>query len=260
MYFIAFLGDIVISLCTELGKFIFFLMRAVKAAFSKRQHHGRIIAHMRFIGADSLPIVFLTGLCTGLALALQSYIGFRRISAEQFIGPVVALAMTRELGPVLTGIMITGRAGSAMAAELGTMQVTEQIDALRTLCVDPFHYLIVPRIIASVCILPCVTLFAMICGIGGGCIYCSTVLEINPEIYIAGIREFCDIQDILGGLVKAAFFGLIIAWVGTYMGYYTSGGARGVGKATTKSVVIGSLLILIANYLLSTLLYNVGIA
>jgi len=167
---------------------------------------------------------------------------------------IVALGIIRELGPVLTGLMVTGRAGSAITAEIGTMIITEQVDALRTLRINIFQYLVVPRIIASTFILPFLTLFSMIFGIIGGYIVCVHVLELSPEDYETSIRNYVEMQDIRGGLIKASFFGLILSSIGTYKGIYTHGGARGVGIATTQSVVAGSILILIANYFLTKML------
>lgn len=209
---------------------------------------------MSNIGVDSLNITVLTGSFTGMVFALQSYIGFQRVGGEQFIGPVVALGLIRELGPVLTGLMVTGRAGSAITAEIGTMRITEQIDALQTLRINAFQYLVVPRILAGTIILPFLTLFAMICGIIGGYIICVYVLLLSPEDYISGIKSYVELSDIRGGLIKASVFGLILTWVGTYKGFYTSGGARGVGISTTQSVVVSSVLILMSNYFLTKLL------
>jgi phospholipid/cholesterol/gamma-HCH transport system permease protein len=257
---IAYLGSAVLSLSDALGGFVLFFMTACTTAFTTRLNVKQLFLHMKQIGVDSLIIIVLTGFSAGLALALQTNIGFSRFGIEEFIGTVVALGMTRELGPVLTGIMVTGRAGSAMAAEIGTMRITEQIDALRTLCINPFQYLIVPRIVASVIILPFLTLFSMFFGVVGGYLFCVYTIEINPESYISGIQQFVEMSDISGGLIKASFFGLIMAWVGTYNGYRTSGGARGVGTATTRSVVLSSILILVANYFLSSFLHHVGIS
>lgn len=209
---------------------------------------------MNVIGVESFTIVMLTGIFTGMVVALQSYIGFQRVGGEQFIGAVVALGMVRELGPVLTGLMVTGRAGSAIAAEIGTMRITEQIDALRTLQIDPFSYLIVPRIVASTLMLPCLAAFSMIFGILGGYFLCTHILELSPEEYYSSIRAYVELKDITSGLIKSAVFGLLLSWVGTYKGYYTSGGARGVGAATTQSVVLSSSLILMSNYFLTKLL------
>jgi phospholipid/cholesterol/gamma-HCH transport system permease protein len=254
------IGAKTLEICDTIGHFVAFLMTVIKTLFTTRLKTDQTLKQMEYIGVGSFVIVFLTGSFTGLALALQSYIGFSRVGAEEFIGLVVTLGMVRELGPVLTGLMVTGRSGSSLAAEIGSMQITEQIDALKTLRVDPYQYLIVPRIVASTCILPFLTIFSMICGIIGSYIFCTYMLGLNNEMYISIIQERVMLSDITGGLIKAAFFGLIFSWVGTYNGYQTSGGARGVGIATTQSVVVGSIMILAANYFLSSLLFQTGIA
>jgi len=248
------LGAATISLCDDLGLFTLFFIRSIKTVlFTKPKVHAWF-EQMERIGVESLTIIVLTGAFTGMVFALQSYIGFQRVGGEQFIGAVVALGMIRELGPVMTGLMVTGRAGSAIAAEIGTMRITEQIDALRTLRINTFQYLVVPRMIAGTIILPCLSLFSMICGVIGGYVICVYVLSLSPEDYMSGIRSYVELHDIRGGLVKSAFFGLILTWVGTYKGFYTSGGARGVGIATTQSVVTSSIMILVSNYFLTKML------
>ena len=206
------------------------------------------------IGVESFTIIALTGICTGMVFAMQSYVGFQRIGGEQFIGAVVALAMIRELGPILTGLMVTGRACSAIAAEIGTMRITEQIDALTTLRIDPFQYLIIPRILAGTLIAPCLALFSMICGIIGGYVICTYVLELSPEDYINSITGIIELADINSGLIKSCVFGLILTVVGTYKGFNTCNDTRSVGIATTQSVVLSSIMILITNYFLTKLL------
>lgn len=260
MIIVTYVGSVALDLCESLGKFILFFVTAVKTLVSTKLNVRQLFIHMKQIGVDSSLIIALTGFSTGLALALQTNIGFRRFGIEEFIGTIVALGMTRELGPVLTGIMVTGRAGSAMAAEIGSMRITEQIDALRTLRINPFQYLIVPRMLAGAIILPFLAIFSMIFGVIGGYIYCVYIININPESYIAGIQQFVELSDITGGLIKSSCFGLILSWIGTYNGYQTSGGARGVGIATTRSVVLSSILILIANYFLSAFLNRIGIS
>ncbi len=257
---INFIGTTALAILNNIGGFFLFFWVTLKTCFTTRLNVTQLFLHMRRIGVDSSPIIFLTGLSTGLALALQTYIGFHRFGIEEFIGTIVALGMTRELGPVLTGLMVTGRAGSAMAAEIGTMQITEQVDALNTLCINPYQYLIVPRIVASVIIMPFLTVFSMLCGIVGGYLYCVSVIGLNPDSYISGIQQFVELSDITGGLIKSSFFGLILSWVGSYNGFITRGGARGVGIATKRSVVSGSILILIANYFLSSFLHTIGIS
>ena len=175
------------------------------------------------------------------------------------IGVVVAWGMTRELGPILAAIMVCGRSGSSIAAELGTMRITEQIDALKTLCINPMQYLIVPRIIAGAFIMPFLTMFAMFFGILGGYLFSITYLSSNPAIYMINIRNHLTLGDILGGLIKSSVFGFILAFVGCYKGYRTKGGAKGVGIATTGAVVLGCMLILVSNYFISVLLFKVGL-
>ena len=214
---------------------------------------------MKRIGVESSTIIFISSLSSGFALALQSYAGLSRIGGEEMLGVVVAWGLTRELGPVLTSIMVMGRSGSAIAAELGAMQISEQIDALRSLDIDPYQYLIVPRVLAGTIILPFLTLFAMFFGVLGGYLYTLNNLTMNPMIYVHNIKGYLTMNDICSGLIKSSFFGFILTFVGSYMGYFAKGGARGVGVATTKSVVLGCIFILIANYFLSVLLFKAGL-
>lgn len=250
------LGSFVLNVLNSFGQFAFFLLAAIKVAFTSRLKLAKLFAQMKGIGVDSLSIILLTGTFTGMVLAFQSYIGFRRFGGEEFIGTVVALGLLRELGPVLTGLMVTGRAGSAITAEIGTMEITEQVDALRTLSINPFQYLVVPRILAGTIILPFLSIFCSMCGIIGGYIVSVHALSINPEQYTSGIKEYVELKDITGGLIKACCFGFILSLVGSYKGYTTTGGARGVGIATTQSVVVGSIMILVANYFLTALLFE----
>lgn len=248
------IGEVTLHQCNLIGNFTLFLVRAVRSLFTTRPQIHKFFSQANRIGVESSLIVMLTGLFTGMVFALQSYIGFQRVGGEQFIGAVVALAMVRELGPVLTGLMVTGRACSAIAAEIGTMRITEQIDALVTLRIDTFQYLIIPRILAGIAIVPGLAVFSMICGVGGGYIICVHVLGLSPEDYTSSIRTYVELSDITGGLIKSCIFGLVLTWVGTYKGFYTRGGARGVGQATTQSVVMSSIMILILNYFLTKML------
>lgn len=250
------IGAYTIRVCDQFGSFVLFLVKSIKTLFTTRLKVSKTFVHMQTIGVDSLSIVVLTGTFAGAVLAFQSYIGFKRFGGQEFIGPVVALALARELGPVLTGLMVTGRAGSAIAAEIGTMRITEQIDALRTLCINTWQYLVVPRLVASVIILPFLTIFSVLCGTIGGYCIAVYVLGLNGEQYITGIQRYVELEDITKGLFKSAIFGLILAWVGSYKGYNTTGGARGVGLSTTQSVVIASIMILIANYFLTAILFE----
>ena len=242
------------------GKLSLFGKRTLSTFIARPLHKKQLLDQMRVIGVDSFGIVFLTGSFAGLALALQSYIGFSRVHAEQFTGLVVTLGIARELGPVLTGLMVTGRVGSAIAAELSSMSISEQIDALKTLCIDPYYYLIVPRILAATIMMPFVAIFAMIFGMASSYLLCVFVLDINAESYLSIIQENMTLKDITGGLIKSGFFGFIFAWIGSFIGYSSKGGARNVGVATTQAVVYGCILILISNYVLSSFLYSTGLS
>ncbi|HZH26273.1 MAG TPA: ABC transporter permease [Azospirillaceae bacterium] len=208
------------------------------------------------IGYYSLPVVGLTALFTGMVLALQSYTGFARFQAEGAIATVVILSITRELGPVLAGLMVAGRIGAAMAAEIGTMRVTEQIDALTTLSTNPFKYLIVPRLIAGLTMLPLLVLVADVIGVFGGFLVSVYVLDFNPGGYIQRSWQFLELMDVVSGLVKAAMFGFVIALMGCYHGFHSRGGAQGVGAATTNAVVSSSILILVSNYMLTGVFFS----
>ncbi len=210
---------------------------------------------MDFVGVQSLFVVVLTGSFTGMVMALQSYTALKRFGAESMVAPTVALSMARELGPVLTGLMVTGRAGSAMATELGTMRVTEQIDALTTMAVNPVKYLVTPRIVAGILMLPLLTAITDFVGVLGGYMVSVKLLGINSGIYIARTIDYVSFSDIADGLIKSAFFGLILSLVACYQGFYTTGGAEGVGKAATRSVVQGCVLILISDYLLTSIMF-----
>jgi len=252
------IGSLVISPCTSIGRFMLFFYQTMCALMRTKPKYGKIFEQMNVIGIQSLTITVITGTFAGAVLAYQSFDGFHRFGGEQLLGTLVALTMIRELGPVLTGLMVTGRAGSSIAAEIGTMRISEQIDALDTLRINPFQYLIIPRIVGATCIMPFLTLFAMIMGICGGYVVSTMFLGLSPEEYTTHISEHVDLLDIMGGLVKSAVFGCIIAWVSCYKGFNTVGGARGVGIATTQSVVSSSILIIIANYFLAMVLFGVS--
>ena len=250
-----FIGAWVLRFLEESGKIMVLFGKTL--AFSVRLPFDfRALLHqIEEVGVRSIPVVLITGTFTGMVLALQSYTGFKRFNAEAFVGTVVALSMTRELGPVLSGLMVSGRVGAAMAAELGTMQVTEQIDALYTLATNPIKYLIVPRFLASLIVMPILAVFADVVGILGGYLVAVNLLGSNPTIYLSRTFDFLDLEDIYIGLFKAGVFGIIIAIIGCYVGFNTRGGAEGVGKATTRAVVMSSLLILIANYFITALFF-----
>ncbi|MFH0924464.1 MAG: ABC transporter permease [bacterium] len=249
------LGVKVTHVIEETGKIVTLTVKTISLVFFPPFRTKEIAKQMEKIGVDSIPVVVVTAMFTGMVLALQSYTGFKRFNAESLVGTVVALSMTRELGPVLTALIVTGRAGSAIAAEVGTMRVTEQIDALYTLAVNPIEYLVVPRFIASVFMLPTLTILADMIGIAGGYWVSVRLLKANPKIYKTMTWNLLQFKDIFSGLFKSLFFGMIIAMIGCYKGFYAEGGAEGVGKATTGSVVISSMLILISDYFLTSIFF-----
>ena len=234
---------------------MFLLLATVVWMFRPPLRLRAIFKQMEFVGVHSLVVVVLTGAFTGAVLALQAYHGFRLFSAESLVGATVGLAMTRELGPVLTSLMVTGRAGSAMAAELGTMRVTEQIDALYTMAANPIKYLVVPRIVAGVLMLPVLTIISEFVGILGGYVVGVGLLKINSGLYVDKMIQIVEVGDIFNGLVKSACFGLILSLVGCYKGFYTAGGAQGVGRSTTQAVVIASVSILVSDYFLTAAMF-----
>jgi phospholipid/cholesterol/gamma-HCH transport system permease protein len=207
------------------------------------------------IGYFSLPVVGLTAIFAGMVLALQSFTGFSRFSAESAIPNVVVLSITRELGPVLAGLMVSGRIAASIAAEIGTMRVTEQLDALSTLSTNPFKYLVAPRFIAGVTMMPILVFIADVIGVLGGFIVSVYKLGFNPSNYLQNTYDFVEFNDVFSGLVKAAVFGFIITIMGCYHGYYSKGGAQGVGQATTNAVVSASILILCFNYILTEIFF-----
>ncbi|MCL4360868.1 ABC transporter permease [Candidatus Dependentiae bacterium] len=253
--FIDSIGAVTLDLLFSLGNFFIFLYKIFKSLFTQKLKIKQLLMQMEKIGVGSFPIIFLTGTGTGFVIALQTYIGFKKFGIQELIGVAVSISMCREIGPVLTALMVTGRSGSSIAAEIGTMQVTEQVDALKTLNIDPYQYLIVPRVLASVLTTPFLTIFSMMCGIIGGYIYCTQVLELNPYEYVNNITQYLTIFDILSGLIKSIFFGFIFSSVATYNGYFAFKGSQQVALAATKTVVTGSILILVTDYILSLILF-----
>jgi len=239
----------------EIGNIFLLFLQAIKWSLRPPLGFRNILKQMEEVGVRSIPVVLITAVSTGMVLALQSHTGFKRFNAESLVGTVVALSMTRELGPVLTALIVAGRAGAAMAAELGTMRVTEQIDALSTMAANPIKYLVVPRFLAGMLMLPILTIFSDAVGIAGGYFVAVQVLDVNPVVYLRRTTDFLEFDDIYGGLLKAFVFGIIIATVSCYKGFNTQGGAEGVGKATTGAVVLSSMLILISDYFLTAMLF-----
>ncbi|HJU15607.1 MAG TPA: ABC transporter permease [Stellaceae bacterium] len=256
MSFVATIGAASLGFLAATGRLAGFAGTAVLSAVRPPLYGRTILRQMLDIGYFSLPVVGLTAIFTGMVLALQSYTGFSRFSAESAVATVVVLSMTRELGPVIAGLMVAGRVGAAMAAEIGTMRVTEQIDALETLSTNPLRYLVLPRLIAGVVTLPLLVLVADIIGVFGGFLVGTYKLGFNPYVYLQRTQEHLETIDVVSGLVKAAVFGFIIALMGCYYGYHSRGGAQGVGQATTHAVVSASILILVVDYLLTAAFFS----
>jgi phospholipid/cholesterol/gamma-HCH transport system permease protein len=245
------LGNYTAKNISKLGEVVNFALKGLFNCFTLPIYPRLIFKQIMHIGYFSLPVVGLTAIFSGAVLALQSYSGFSRFNAESTIATVVVLSITRELGPVLAGLMVAGRVGASMAAEIGTMRVTEQIDALRTLSTNPFKYLVAPRIIAGIIMMPFLVLIADIIGVLGGYLVSVYSLGFSSGPYISNTFKFLETIDVVSGLVKAGFFGFIIAVMGCYFGYNSNRGAEGVGIATTNAVVSSSILILLANYLIT---------
>jgi phospholipid/cholesterol/gamma-HCH transport system permease protein len=250
------LGRTFLNGLESVGRFVLFAFRAVVIGLQPPYYPRLMLKQMVEIGYYSLPVVGMTAIFTGMVLALQTYTGFARFNAETAIPNVVVISICRELGPVLAGLMVAGRIGAAMAAELGTMRVTEQIDALTTLSTNPFRYLIAPRLIAGLTMLPLLVAVADVIGVFGGYLVSIYKLGFNPGTYLSNTVNFVEFTDVFSGLVKAAVFGFIIALMGCYHGFHSRGGAQGVGKATTNAVVTASILILISNYIVTELFFS----
>jgi phospholipid/cholesterol/gamma-HCH transport system permease protein len=249
------LGAFIIFFVTEIGEMVLLTLSLFRWMFKKPFDRELILRQMVKIGVNSIPVAITTALFTGMVLALQAgYTLETKIKGvSQFLGSVVSLSLVRELGPVLTAMVIAGRMGSAVAAEIGTMQVTEQIDALYTLAANPVKYLAVPRFLAFTLMLPLLTIFADLIGWMGG-LFVSSLKFTTSTVYIESTRSSLEVGDIIGGLMKALVFGAIIAIVSCWQGFSTTNGAEGVGKATTNAVVFSFMLILISDYFLTAIL------
>lgn len=251
---VASLGRATIDFVEETGRTTKLFFQAVAALRRPPWYIHQWFEQMLEVGVRSLPVVLVTSIFSGAVFALQTWEGFERYGSTSFVGPVVALAITREMVPVLAGLMVSGRAGSAMAAEIGTMVVTEQIDALRTMATDPIKYLVVPRVVATAFMLPTVVAIGDLLGIWGGYLVAVRLLGSSGTVYWQGTWDILTWTDINSGLVKSAVFGVLIALFGCSRGFQTRGGAQGVGRATTRAVVSGSMAILISNFFLTKLL------
>jgi phospholipid/cholesterol/gamma-HCH transport system permease protein len=249
--FLASIGRSTLELLGAAGRLTIFALDAVSQLVRPPFYPGEFGRQMLRIGYFSLPVVGLTTLFTGAALALQIYSGGSRFNAGTVVPSIVAIGIVRELGPVLAGLMVAGRVSSSIAAEIGTMRVTEQIDALTTLSTDPMKYLVLPRLLAGTLALPALVAVGNVIGILGGYMVGTTRLGFNPGAYIRNTIDYLTASDITTSLAKATVFGFLLALMGCYNGYHSARGAQGVGEATTNAVVSASILILAANYLLT---------
>jgi phospholipid/cholesterol/gamma-HCH transport system permease protein len=254
--FLASIGAAVLSLLQSVGRIVIFVALTISHLFRPPFYPREFLSQMLRIGYFSLPVVGLTTLFTGGALALQIYAGSARFNAESVVPQIVAIGIVRELGPVLAGLMVAGRVSASIAAELGTMRVTEQIDALTTLSTNPIKYLVVPRVLAATISLPLLVAVGNVIGVMGGYLVGTTRLSINEANYINNTLDFLEAGDIASSLTKAAVFGFIVAVMGCFHGYNSGRGAQGVGQATTHAVVSASILILAANYVLTEMFFS----
>jgi len=250
------IGQLTLQLMAAIGRLLLFAAQAISHCVRPPFYPRLILKQMLDIGYYSLPVVGLTAIFTGMVLALQSYTGFARFSAESVIPNVVVVSITRELGPVLAGLMVAGRVGAALAAEIGTMRVTEQIDALTTLSTNPMKYMVAPRLIAGLLMLPLLVIVADVIGVFGGYLVSVYKLDFNAGNYLKNTVDFLEVTDVVSGLVKAAVFGFLVSLMGCYHGYHSRGGAQGVGTATTNAVVSASILILSFNYVITELFFS----
>ncbi|MDA8761132.1 ABC transporter permease [Amylibacter sp.] len=245
------IGASVLDFCSTIGRIVIFACSSISHIFRPPFYGKELFSQFMQIGFYSLPVVGLTALFTGAALALQIYSGGARFSAESVVPSIVAIGMVRELGPVLGGLMVAGRVSSSIAAELGTMRVTEQIDALVTLSTNPMKYLVAPRLLAATIAMPVLVAVGDTIGILGGYLVGTGRLGFNSNNYLKNTVDFMELGDVTSGLAKAAVFGFLIALMGCYHGYNSGRGAQGVGKATINAVVSASVMILAANYILT---------
>ena len=255
LQFVDKIGRVVINFFVAAGHLGLFAGETIVQCFRRPFYMKAFGTQLVEIGFYSLPVVALTTLFSGMVIALQTYTGFSSFSSEGPVAMVVLISVTRELAPVMAGLMVAGRIGAAMAAELGTMRVTEQIDALTTLSTNPFRYLIVPRVLAGIVMLPILVLIGDIIGICGGYLIGIYKLDFNASTYLMNTWQYLQAMDIVSGMTKAAVFGFIITLLGCYNGFYSKGGAQGVGQATTNAVVSASILILIFNYILTEVFF-----
>ncbi len=251
------IGGSLIGFIEEAGQMLLFLLQATLWLFRPPFRWRLFVQQFIFVAYESTFIVAITAIFSGMVFAIQVYFGFKIISADALVGPTVAVAMARELGPVFTAIVVTGRAGAAMAAQLGTMRVTEQIDAMDVMGVSSIQYLITPRIFASLVALPALSVLFMLLGVAGAYVTCTYLLTIDPVLFFSHMQEFVEPRDVVQGMIKAAGFGVIFSLIGSFKGYFTQGGAEAVGKSTNEAVVMALVLILVGDYFITLILRTI---
>lgn len=247
------IGSFALSIVRKMGHMFIFLVHSFYFIFIPPFKFRLLLREIRFIGTKSMTVILLMGSFTGMVLALQIYYTLRKVGSEAMLGPAIALTLIRELGPVLSALTITGRAGSALTAEIGIMRITEQIDALTAMALNPMRYLIVPKIVAAMIVFPLLTSIFDFIGIWGGYVVGVKLLGLSSGTYFSEMKHFVEMQDIRIGLYKSLMFGVLVLWVCCYKGFYTGYGAEGVSKATTEAVVMSSVLILVSDYFLGAL-------
>lgn len=249
--------DRMIDWVAEVGRVTIMLGDAARVTIPAFRSFDLIVQQMAAIGVGSLWLVAVVSMFTGAVAAVQAAYQFSSVVPLKYLGAVIIRSVIIELGPVLTALVVGGRVGASIAAELGTMKVTEQIDALRAMAINPVRYLVVPRLIGSIVMLPVVTVFSDAIAIAGGFVVAVTTVGVSPHTYVVGIKQFFFLKDLYSGLLKSMIFGGIIGTMGCYWGFQTEGGAEGVGQATTKAVVGACVLVLISDYLLANFLFRI---
>ncbi|MFB3885039.1 MAG: MlaE family ABC transporter permease [Thermodesulfobacteriota bacterium] len=255
MGFVRNLGRVSLFGLKRTGRMGLFLSQTLIYASTPPLKVTQLLKQIRFIGFQSVLVIFLTGAFSGMVLGLQGYYTLNRFGSSALLGPMVALSLIKELGPVLSALMVTGRAGSAMTAEIGIMRISEQVDALKLMGLNPFRYLVVPKLLASIISLPLLTVIFDVVGIVGGYLVGVRLLGVSKGAYFGEMANYVDMKDILGGIYKSLTFGVLIAWVCCYKGYFTGFGAEGVSRATTQAVVLSSVLILVWDYFMTSILF-----
>ena len=250
--FVRLLGRTILNLIQEAGAMILFLLEGLGLAFLPPFRWARFLEEIRLIGVKSTLIIILTAAFAGMVLALQGYHTLRKYGSESALGSAVALSLIREMGPVLTGIMVSARAGSAVTAEIGIMRITEQLDAMDTMAVNPMQYVVMPKLIAGLVAVPLLTAIFDVVGILGGYLVGVVMLGVSSGAYFSGMRESVVMLDVNGGIVKSLVFGLTVLLVACYKGYYTEHGAEGVSRATNQTVVLSAVLVLAWDYILTS--------